>query len=131
MKDEYSDVKKIPAGSEVYVGDVYFGYVPNGFKYEVTSEIKSSVVIDFTNNEKYFTLTITKNNWNDQVNTENSDVEEYMINNIDMLFIENEIEKSLSWKENNKVCVLSTNCEKEVLLKIAENIKINNSGPQN
>lgn len=133
FKEEYSDVGKVkPRGNNFKIGNIYFGYMPDGFKYEILKEGNSQTVIDFSNGDKYFMFKISESKWGRQVNTENAKVEEMVINNKDMVYYENETEKYLTWQENNKVCLLSTNCEKEILLDVAEAINLNEeTSPQN
>ena len=124
MKDEYSDIKKVkPEGNSFVIGDIYIGYMPYGFKYEVIQDTSNFKLIDFFKDNEYFRLKITESNWGDQINTETQVIEEIVINNCDMVYYENEEEKSLSWK-NSKVYTISTNSEKDILLEIARNIKI-------
>lgn len=133
MKDEYSDVKNVnPNGNSMIIENIYFGYIPEGFKYEVLDDTSSFNFIEFINEDKYFILKIIKNKWSGQVNTEGKKIEDIVINNKDMIYYENDNEKCISWQEDKKTCVLTTNLEKEILLEIAEKIKIaEETSPQN
>ena len=126
MKTEYSDVKKVnDIKNNLRVDNVYFGYVPEGFKYDATVELQSGKVIEFvSDNDKYFYLKITKSRWSDKVDTENIDVEDIVVNNKDMAYLEKDGKKELSWNENNKLYLLSSNIDKELMINIAQNIEI-------
>lgn len=126
MKTEYSDVKKVNEhSSTAEVGNVRFKYVPEGFKHEVTTELPSGKVIDFTNqNNEYFDLKITKSRWSDKVNTEDVEVEDIAINDKDMVYFMKDGERYLSWNESGVVYLLETNTDKDILINIAKGIEI-------
>lgn len=131
-KDEYSEIQKVKNGSEAVIGNIYFGYIPEGFEYEVARDLPSNTLINFLNGEEFFMLKIAKKRWNNKVNTEEANVEEMVINNKDMLYTETAEEKSLTWEEGGKLLVLSTNCEKDMLIEIAKNIELKEEvSPQN
>ena len=88
--------------------------------------------IEFNKNDNFFALKIIKNKWSGKVNTEGYIVEELIINNKDMIYYENDKEKCICWQENNETYVLSGNIEKQMLIDIAEKIKITEeTSPQN
>lgn len=121
----------IPRGSTMYIKNIYFSYVPEGFKYEVLSELKSKTIIEFVNESEYFRLRIEKNRWSGKVNTEDVTFEEINVNGKDIAYYEGETDKTLKWKEADKECILTGNCNKTILLKILEGIKLEaNLSPQ-
>lgn len=126
MKTEYSDVKKVnERSSTAEVENVKFKYVPEGFKYNETVDLPSGKVIEFTSdNDEYFYLKITKLRWSDKVDTENIDAEDIVVNNKDMVYLEKDSKKELSWNENNKLYLLSSNIDKKLMINIAQNIEI-------
>lgn len=123
-KGEYSDVDKRIEDKTLLVGNVYFGYVPAGFKYESEKEFLSGIMINFSSGDKYFALEMRENKWNNKVNTENGELNDAIINDLDMAYSENETGRYLDWKQNGYRCFIHTNVSKEMLFKIAENIKI-------
>lgn len=126
MKDEYSEVKKVNTeGNTAEIGNVKFMYVPEGFKYEIISDTSTHILIEFAKGDQYFMFKISDKKWGDKINTESSVVEEILINNKDTIYFEIDEEKCLSWKELDRPCLLSTNCDKKLLLDIAKGIKIN------
>lgn len=124
-KTEYSEVRKIrDIDNMLKVDNVYFGYVPSGFKYEVANNSSTSEVIYLENGDNYIVLKMKKDKWNNKINTESGEIEDLIINNKDMTYWENENEKFISWQENGYTFVLTTNCNKSILLDIAKEIKL-------
>lgn len=129
QKDEYSDLKVVNGnlnrdGKDFRVGSVYFGYIPEGYELNQHKILKDKTNIGFkTNNDLFINFEIEDGEFIHKINTESGDVEEMIINNKDIVYFENDNWRSLIWSENNNTYVLGTNEPKDILIKIAENIK--------
>lgn len=124
IKKEYSDVDERHRDTSILIDNVHFGYVPDGFLFEKKDINDSSTYMYFKLEEKYFILQINESKWNNRVNTESGEFTDFVINEKDMVYSENDGVKMLNWKENKIRYLLYTNESKETLLKIAEGIKI-------
>lgn len=126
MKTEYSDVKKVnDVKNSLKVDNVYFGYVPKGFKYDATVELPSGKVIEFIDEtNEYFSLKITESKWKDKINTEDTEVEDININGKDTVYFEKDGVEYLSWNKNDKIYLIETNSNKDLLISVAKGIEI-------
>lgn len=127
-KEEYSDInsynKNSRGGKDFWADDVYFGYLPEGYELVYEKKMSSKTMINFEKGgEFYIIFDSSKSSFIPRINTESGEVQDIVINNKDMVYSENDMYKVLSWNENNRTNVLSANESKEVLIKIAENIK--------
>lgn len=122
---EYSDLLNGMPERSLTVENVYFGYVPEGYEFEPTKNGNKMAYIRFgtTDNEQYFCLEIEFDMCNERLNTEDSEIEELVINDKDMIYSENDSLKFLIWFENNNTNTLYANISKEEFIKIAEKIE--------
>lgn len=125
-KEKYSDVKDFKPGSEVCIDNVYFGYIPEGFKYTENIKTQRSSIISFLNEDKYFVLEIHYDKWNKKVNTESGEVSDIVINEKEMVYFEDEslTTRSISWKDDNITYFMYSNCGRETIEEIVEGIEI-------
>lgn len=122
-KEKYSDVKDFKPGSELYIDNIYFGYIPDGFKFVEKNHDLTSDVLCFCHSEKYFILKIQKDTWSNQINTESGETCDLIIDGKEMVYYENNSYRSLSWRENGYIYILDANCDRKILEEIATNIK--------
>lgn len=121
-KEKYSDVKDFKQDNAMYIDNIYFGYIPNGFEYKETPGTKTMDVVSFVCNDEYFTLK-KQDGWNSKINTESGDVIDLIINEKEMVYYEQNNIKYISWKEADIKYLLYSNCDKSTMEKIIENIK--------
>ena len=125
IKEECSEVKKITKLNEYEIDNIHFGYMPSEYKISTKKMSSDSKMILFLNdNNKYIELEIQNKDYGKEVNTEDATIEELVINEKDMIYSERNDRKILTWRENDRVLVLSTDDTKELLLKLAEKLII-------
>ena len=128
IQEEYSEVKNnnvnvLREGKDFRADTVYFGYIPSEYEFASYKELSQKEMITFLNEPRFIILEIENNVVLGETNTESGEIEEIVINGKDMVYFERDDLKLLNWFEKGKINLLSTNDSKEVLLKVAENIK--------
>ena len=120
---EYSTIGNKHVDSDFLVDNIYFGYIPEGLKFNEICSFNNLKHISFFDDDKYFILESQKAEWSEKINTESGDITEILINEKNMFYSEREDLRILTWYENNCIQSVSSNLNEEILFKIVKNIK--------
>ncbi len=129
IKDEYSKIiyNKIDEDKTCLVDNIYFGYIPQEFRFANSIKLKDKELIFFYSIEEpecYISFEINTKGWEHSMNSESGEFTEYIEGDKDMIYSENDSVKLLYWQENNFFQILSTNGNKEDMLEMAKKIEI-------
>lgn len=102
--------------------------MPEGFERVEYSVLDTSIESTFFNGDNYvFFYQITKKKYYDSIDNEHTDYSEY--NDDDgqkYLIIQNQFETIIIWNNGNYVFTISSNLDKDVILKMCKSTKIKN-----
>ena len=100
-------------------------YVPDDFEKSKESMVGDVMITKFNNEKDYFCIQVSSVEGKMQVDVEDSEIEEIIGENSDIMIIKKAEKISLVWQDGFYSYVLYGNIEKEELLKIAYNVKNN------
>lgn len=100
-------------------------YVPDNFEKSKESMVGDVMITKFNNEKDYFCIQVSSVEGKMQVDVEDSEIEEIIGENSDIMIIKKAEKISLVWQDGFYSYVLYGNIEKEELLKIAYNVKNN------
>ncbi len=103
--------------------NITLGYVPDGMECISSNKTNSTIIVSFSDDlGNYFTLFICDKDTNMSVDTENGVFENIMINDMDGVYISTSVANSVTWYSGEYVNNISGNIQRDVLIRIAENI---------
>lgn len=111
-------------GDQSYSDDeIALEYIPEGFRLELNKSIRDSVYLHFTNNEEYFTFSITGIDGRASLDTEDRIAENLEVNGKEAVYTSNKNINSLIWHNDEQVYKIAGNISKDEIIKIAKNVK--------
>lgn len=126
-KGEYSDVREKNMHNEFIVDNILFGYIPNGYELSNTKKTDFETIYIFEQSqdeENYFIVEIQNVSLSSQqTNTENSITKDIVIQGKDMVYIENDLVRVITWYDANQIYSIQTNESENVLKKVVENMQ--------
>ena len=117
--------KSVTENSALELIDLTIHYMPNGFKLEDTQESNEMLIYHYLNGAGMkITIRFLKsdNNISSYYNTENVDVEEFVLNDTQAYLWQKDNVTSLVWSQDDVECHVAGNVKKDEIIKIAENI---------
>ncbi len=104
--------------------NITLNYIPYGFSLENKYAGNTIAELKFSNNKQYFSVIVVDEYGKDTIDTENAEIQRIEINGTDCYYIENEKGISLVLYNNNKICIIQGDIEKDEIIKIAQNLEI-------
>ncbi len=104
--------------------NISLGYIPYGFSLEKRQIHTGSIYYKFSNETQHYIIHIFNSSGAGTIDTEKAEMERIMINENDCYYIENSNGKSIIMSNGEKICVVQGNVEKDIIIKIAQNLEI-------
>lgn len=111
-----------PKGNTYSTDMVRLDYIPEGMQIKESFSRRNEEVLDFVNGEEFFKLRVARTGAVSYMDTENKATEKISLNGVEAYLLIDEDKYALKWSFENKAYTLMGNLDKEMLLKIAENI---------
>lgn len=112
-------------GTSYSNGNITIGYVPEGFELDTEKITESLSILKFKKDTEYFTITVRDTYSSISVDTENAKVEKIEINGFDVFYSEKSGDNIFEYYIDDCAINILSNMEKEVLIQVIKNIKIN------
>lgn len=106
--------------------EVALNYIPSEFKLEMSDLNDQDVTLYFVNENKEFTFTMEKITAAIAIDTENSQVKKFKINDMEAFYSKNSNVNILVWHDAEFSYTITGNIDEKELVKIAENVKKQN-----
>nr|WP_312576973.1 DUF4367 domain-containing protein [Sedimentibacter sp.] len=103
--------------------EITLEYVPEGFKLEKSELRKNHVYLAFGKEQGYFNFSTMDIGGSLSIDTEEANIKELIINEMDALYSENDNARILVWHDSETSYILTGNISERELIKIAEHIK--------
>ena len=126
--------EKDKPNSDIYFGDnvvetyeddyIYLGYIPAGFHLERCTSKQGDCLMNFANEDNYFSVSVSNKDGLLNIDTENAEVESTSVNGLDAFFSTNNRVNILVWSDNSLKFSIDGTVSKDEIMKIAENLKI-------
>lgn len=107
--------------------DVTLRYIPKGFLLENNKKTGNNITIRFNKTDEYFDLRTKDIKGSLSIDTEDAYVKELIIKGRKAFYSENDYINILVWNDGEIMYILTGNIEENELIKIAENIHIENT----
>lgn len=117
--------KSVTENNTLELIDLTIHYVPDGFKLEDTQDNNEMLIYHYLNGAGMkITIRFLKstNKINSYYNTENVDIESFVLNDTQAYLWQKDNVTSLVWSQDDVECHIAGNVKKEEIIKIAENI---------
>ncbi|MCI8404724.1 MAG: DUF4367 domain-containing protein [Clostridia bacterium] len=112
-------------GTSYSNGYITVGYVPDGFELDIEKVLESFSSLRFKRDKEYFTITVRNIDRGVSVDTENTIDERMNINGIEVFYSKKSKDNIFTYNINECTVNVMGNIEKEILIQIIEDIKIN------
>ncbi len=112
-------------GTSYSNGYITVGYVPDGFELDIEKVLESFSSLRFKRDKEYFTITVRNIDRGISVDTENTIDERMNINGIEVFYSKKSKDNIFTYNINECTVNVMGNIEKEILIQIIEDIKIN------
>jgi len=110
-------------GDSYVTDEITLGYIPEGFELESRIDGKRNLYLNFIKDSKNFTITVVPASGIFAVDTENADIDILEINGCEAFLSKKENTVIITWCNDEKIYSITSNLDKEEVIKIAQNIE--------